>query len=152
MKKPSNAGKVNEFGKKTVSLKLYKKEYILLSRTKFNYFKNITIKNILMQKKFLCTTFLIFRLTKKVGGNSNFEKFWKISLSSLSYIYIVNNTSRNLSYYNIYIYIHDHHKKKKEIYIPFPGGSNSKEENYTKLNIANSIQYKPPKSYISNCQ
>ena len=114
MKKRNNAGKVNEFGKKTVSLKLYKKEYILLSRTKFNSFKNITIKNILMQKKFLCTTFLIFRLTKKVGGNSNFEKFWKISLSSLSYIYIVNNTYRNLSYYNIYIYIYTRLSKKEK--------------------------------------
>ena len=69
-----------------------------------------------MQKKFLCTTFLIFRLTKKVGGNSNFEKFWKISLSSLSYIYIVNNTSRNLSYYNIYIYIYMIIKKRKKKY------------------------------------
>ena len=65
-----------------------------------------------------------------------------IPLSCISYISIVNNTYHNLWYYNIYIYIYiqEYQKKTKEIYVPFPGGSNSKEQNYTKLKIANSIQ------------
>ena len=99
-----------------------------------------------MQKKLLCATFLIFCLTKKVGRNSN---------SSLPYIhilYIIHIIIYDIIIYiNIYIYIyihiHEYQKKTKEIYVPSPGSSNSKEENYTKLKIANSIQYKPQKRY-----
>ena len=44
MKNSNNAEKLNELGEKAVYLKLYKRKYILLSCTKFNYFKKIKTK------------------------------------------------------------------------------------------------------------
>ena len=39
-------------------------------------------------------------------------------------------------------------KKNKKTYIPHSCNSNSKQKKYTKLNISNSVQYKPPKSTL----
>ena len=50
IKKSNQVGKVNQFGKKAVPLKLYRTKYILLSCTKFNCFKRITTK-ILLSKR-----------------------------------------------------------------------------------------------------
>ena len=50
MKKSNEAGRVNEFSKKALSLKLYKTKYILLSCTKFNYFKKITTEIFLSKR------------------------------------------------------------------------------------------------------
>ena len=57
IKKSNQVGKVNQFGKKAVPLKLYKTKYILLSYTKFNYFKKITTKIFLSEKNSLAIHF-----------------------------------------------------------------------------------------------
>ena len=50
MKNPNEAGKFNEFGKIATYSKLYKRKYIKLSYSKFDYFKKITTKIFLSKR------------------------------------------------------------------------------------------------------
>ena len=138
MKKPNNAGKVNEFGKKTVSLKLYKTRYILLSCTKFNSFNQITTKIFLSARNFfrLHSWYPLF-LYRICNLNNTYHNIWYHKI----YIYYIYIYLYLYLYKDIYIYIWKS-KKRKKIHILCFCLRNSKQNKYTKLNISNSIQYK----------